>query len=471
MPRIFKSLKGKLAIYFAFAIIFSLLLSGFLSVGLVQHYLRQRMISDLQSQVESIASQVETEGLPLRRYVQDLEQVQGVRVSVVPRQEGAALNLPVVPGQGLGPAARLEASGELPFIDWEQIGRGETQTLETDLPGMDRKALAAAHGFSINGELAGAVIVSKAVTDLQPWQPLAGELLIAAAIALAISLLFAFLLARHLSRPLHEITQAAVAVADGDYSRQVGIQSSDEIGQLADAFRHMTAQVQKSQDQQRQFVINVSHELKTPLTAINGHVQALKDGIASDPEDVARSLEVISAETGRLKRLIDDLLNLAKFDAHQFELRNSTVHLGDLLPSVVSGFEGEARERSIELGLEEGEDIILNTDPDRLRQVLTNLLQNSLAHTPSGGSVRIKYDSGAGQARIAVSDSGSGISEADLPHVFDRFYRSGEGTLEAGLGLGLPISRELAQAMGGDISVATSEGGGSTFTVILPLGS
>jgi len=326
------------------------------------------------------------------------------------------------------------------------------------------------------------------------------EFLIAGAISLAVSLMFALLLARRLSRPLHEITQAATAVAEGDFSSELEVRSNDEIGRLADAFRNMSAEVRQAQEQQRQFVINVSHELKTPLTAIAGHAQALQDGVATDPETVSKSLGVIVIETKRLSRLIADLLSLAKFDARQFELRNDIVVVSDFLDSVAESFTRDAEERGITLhadsesinaGTEQGladnsnagpvqgladnsnggsaPGLAVNSDPDRLRQILANLVQNALLHTPHGGSVALTALRDSDFLEIAVTDSGDGIAARDLPHVFDRFYRGGEGARDAGLGLGLSISRELARALGGDITVESSPGEGSTFTLTLPL--
>jgi signal transduction histidine kinase len=463
----FKSLKGKLAVYFALSIVLSLLLSGLLSVGLVQRYLRQRTISDLEAQAQTISGRIESEGLPQQRYLSDLERVQGVRVDIVPRQVDSVP--PLLQRGSRGEVARLFRS-QLSFLDWQALEQGQTQISETMLPGEDREVVAAAHGFRIEDELAGAVVASRAVSSLAPWRPLAMEFLIAALIALAISLFFAFLLARRLSRPLHEITKAATAVADGDFSRRITVTTEDEIGRLADAFRHMTAEVERSREQQRQFFMNVSHELKTPLTAITGHVQALRDGVARNPEAVTASLEVISEEAGRLNRLIEDLLSLARFDASQFELRSSSFSLDEVLVSAADGFSRQARRRGIELFLPEATGLELFTDRDRLRQILDNLVSNAITHTPEGGSVSITAQRVEGEARITVSDTGEGISSADLPYVFERFYRSPDVTHGAGLGLGLAISRELARAMGGDITAVSRGGEGSSFILTLPLG-
>jgi signal transduction histidine kinase len=485
-----KSLRGRFAAYFALSIVISLLISGFLAGTLVQRYLKQKTISDLKSQVEALSNQIETEGLPQRRYINDLEKMYQTRVIIAPYGEQALGQLPQPGPRGdlAEPNARL-----LPILDWDLMKAGGTQVKETDLPEIERDVVVVAHGFNAGDDFAGAVVLSKPMRLFQSWRPLAAEFLVAAAVSLVVSLILSFLLARRLSRPLHEITQAATAVAEGDYSSELTVRSNDEIGRLADAFRYMTAEVRQAQEQQRQFVINVSHELKTPLTAIAGHSQALQDGVAGDPQAVAKSLGVIVSETRRLSRLIEDLLSLAKFDARQFELKRTTVAVADVIDTVVDSLSRDADERGVELtageagaiatgGAEMAEAgaISVATDPDRLRQILSNLVLNALSYTTAGGRVTIttRLVSGAampvavpaasGSIEIEVADTGAGIDPADLPHVFERFYRADNGARGAGLGLGLAISRELACALGGDITVSSTPGKGSSFTVSLP---
>lgn len=459
-----KSLRGRFAAYFILAIAISLVLSALISAGLVQRYLRQKTISDLRGQAESLSTQIENEGLPLGRYVSDLEKVNETRVLIIPYREQALSRLPRGPrGDEIAPTV-----GPFPFIDWELLRTGGTQVAQTEIPGVERDLVVVANGFDVDGELAGAVVVAKPLRALQSWAPLAGWFAVAIAVSLAVSLLMAILLARRLSRPLHEITQAAEAVAQGDFTRSVSVRSQDEIGRLADAFRYMSGEVQKSQEQQRQFVINVSHELRTPLTSIAGHARALSDGVASDPAEVSKSLAAINTETGRLSRLIEDLLSLAKFDARQFELKTATVLLSEELQGVAAAFARPAQEQGVKLSVTVPSDLTVTTDPGRLVQILTNLVQNALGHTPAGGSVIVNARRAGSQVELSVSDTGRGISPQDLPHVFDRFYRAGREAPEAGLGLGLSISRELARALGGDISVSSNPDEGTAFTVSLP---
>lgn len=485
MPGFTKSLKGRFAAYFALSIVITLLVSGFISVGLVQRYLYQKTVSDLKFQAESLAGQIETRGLPQRQGLADLEKMYETRVFIAPYREQALDSLP-----RRGPMGEQAESNSklMPLLDWDQIQSGKTQVTETSLPEIDSEVVIAAHGFKAGGELAGAVVLSKPLRLLPSWGPIALVFLIAGVISLTVSMLLALLLARRLSQPLHEITQAATAVAEGDFSSELTVRSNDEIGRLADAFRNMSAEVRQAQEQQRQFVINVSHELKTPLTAIAGHAQALQDGVATDPETVAKSLGVIVLETKRLSRLITDLLSLAKFDARQFELRQDSVIVSDVMDSVADALARDAADRGVtlvaeqeiaseaqpssspaDIAGEETNELAVNTDPDRLRQILANLVQNALSHTPPGGRVTISASSSASQLEIEVSDTGDGIPPEDLPHIFDRFYRGGEGARDAGLGLGLSISRELARALGGEITAASTPGKGSRFTLVLPL--
>lgn len=461
-----RSLKGRLALYFALAIAASIIISGLLTVGLVQRYLKQKIISDLEFQAEALARQVEVEGLPQRRYINDLERVFGIRTTIVLQREQARELLPRPGADAAEPGSRQE----LQFLDWEQLARGETQVKETSLPGVESEVVAVAHGFEAGGQQAGAVVMSRPLKQLQSWQALAGWFLVAAIPSLAISLLIALMLARRLSAPLHEITGAATALAAGDFSRELSVRRDDEIGALADAFRHMASEVERSQQQRRDFIINVSHELRTPLTAISGHAQALLDGVAAEPAQAERSLKVIEEETRRLSRLIDDLISLAKFDAHQFELRREAVALPELLQAVADSFARKAEEGGVSLTVAAPPGSAIETDPDRLRQILANLVGNALGHTPAGGEVNLAVRLDADGAVFEVADTGRGIAAADLPFVFDRFYRAAGGAKEAGLGLGLAISRELARAMDGDISAASRPGEGTRFTVTLPGG-
>lgn len=297
-------------------------------------------------------------------------------------------------------------------------------------------------------------------------------LLQAALIALLASLLLAFLMARWVSGPLQGLAQAARAVAGGDFQAAPEQGGPREVRQVVNAFNEMVAQVQAGQRAQRDFVANVSHELKTPLTSIQGYAQAILDGTASDPDQRQRAADVIHAEALRLRGLVDDLLDLARIDAGQIQLTKEPFDPQALLMGVVERLQLTLREKDIELQLELDDLPRIVGDADRLRQVFLNLLVNAIDHTAEGGRITLGGLVAGSALRIFVEDSGPGIPSEEQARVFERFYQldaartSGTGR---GAGLGLSIAQELVAAHEGTIEVDSRVGEGARFTVVLPL--
>jgi signal transduction histidine kinase len=237
-----------------------------------------------------------------------------------------------------------------------------------------------------------------------------------------------------------------------------------EISHLAARFREMALQLQEAEALERNFLMTVSHELRTPLTAIRGHVEALLEGVVEDEEASAYSLEVISLEAERLERLVGDVLDLAKLDTHRFALRREEVDMERLIDRAYSGFGEEARRRGIDYQRSITAKPILETDGDRVLQVISNLLANAFRWTPDGGRVGLALKQVDGTIRVAVDDSGPGIPQDEQERIFRPFWsRDGQGT-----GLGLAIARELAAALGGEIELQTEAGKGSRFELVLP---
>jgi two-component system OmpR family sensor kinase len=292
--------------------------------------------------------------------------------------------------------------------------------------------------------------------------------------SLIVSFVLAVVIASSVSRPLRRAVDAAHAIAEGDYTQQVEERGPREVRELAEAFNHMAGQVQQSRQAQRDFLANVSHELKTPLTSIQGFSQAILDGAAAEPERAAR---VIYDEAGRLHRLVEDLLDLARIESGQTPLRREHVDLQTLLDGILEGFALRAGEKSITLAHQLVDLPRLTGDNDRLAQVFTNLIDNALAHTPGGGQIGVRARHaprpGGNQpgVEITVSDSGPGIPPEDLSRIFERFYqvdKSRSRTQRAGSGLGLAITKEIVEAHGGLIRAESAAGQGATFIVWLP---
>lgn len=291
--------------------------------------------------------------------------------------------------------------------------------------------------------------------------------------ALLLSLLLAYLLSRWVADPLQRMLAAARGFPAGQ-PRRLPLEGPREVQTLTGAFNEMTARVQAGQKSQRDFVANVSHELKTPLTSIQGFAQAILDGTADTPEARAQAAGVIHAEAGRMHRLVLDLLDLARLDAGTADLQRAAVDMAALLNMVAEKFSLQTGQANVALQVEAAALPTLSGDGDRLAQVFTNLVDNALKYTPAGGQVTLRAAAIGGQMEVTVSDSGAGIPPEALPHIFERFYqadparRGGEGH---GSGLGLAIAREIVLAHGGTITARSTPPKGSTIVVRLPLAS
>ena len=313
-------------------------------------------------------------------------------------------------------------------------------------------------------------------------EPTAGEffsdyflrpLIFAGVLAFLLAVLMAALVARSVVRPLQNLAVAAGAVARGDYDHRVPPQGPEEVRDVAESFNSMAAQVNATQTAQRDLVANVSHDLKTPLTAISGWSQALLDGTADTPEERRRAAETIFDEAGRMARLVNDLLDLARLESGQFQLTQRVLDLGQVMADVERGLLPRARDREIDLSLDLSPTPPVLGDRDRLVQVFNNLADNALTYTPAGGQVGLAVRAVNGAVEGIVSDTGPGIPAEELPRVFERFYRLEKSRTRGqdnrrGSGLGLAIVNELVAAHGGQISVSSRVGQGTTFVVSLP---
>jgi two-component system sensor histidine kinase ResE len=233
----------------------------------------------------------------------------------------------------------------------------------------------------------------------------------------------------------------------------------------------MAARVTASQNSQRDFVANVSHELKTPLTSVQGFAQAIIDGTAKTEENQKQAAQVIYDEAGRMHRMVLDLLDLARLDAGTADFRRERLELGPVLQRVIEKFTPQSREAQVELVARVEPLPAMIGDGDRLVQVFTNLVDNALKHTPPGGRVTLHAAAVDQYAEIRVEDTGTGMPKEELSRIFERFYqldKARQGGPRHGAGLGLAIAWEIVQAHDGTLTVSSQEGKGSRFTVRLP---
>jgi signal transduction histidine kinase len=352
------------------------------------------------------------------------------------------------------------------MLDQQALDDGRVQTFELVPPGRDRTFLAAAYPIQLGDETFGAIIVAKPRAELQErWMDLMGRLGLAFVFGLAVAVGLVWYLSRRITKPVLALSRAADEVAARRYSAVLPeSKSSDEIAHLTDRFREMTGRLAEAEAHERNFLVRVSHELRTPLTAIRGHVAALREGVADDPDARKASLDVIGAATDRLSRLVGDLVDLARLEAHSFTLEEEEVELRRLVEQGYQSFAEEAKRRDIDYELALRADPVVVTDGDRVLQIVSNLLSNAFSWTPDGGTISLALTQDNGAVSVAVTDSGPGIQPDDRDRVFRPFVSENGG----GTGLGLAISRELAQALGGELGLTSVVGRGSRFELRLP---
>ena len=294
-------------------------------------------------------------------------------------------------------------------------------------------------------------------------------------IAAGLSLLLALLLSYTLMRPVRELTQAAHRLGEHDLSQRVRVSGKDELAELALSFNSMADSLQQAEDSRRALTADIAHELRTPLAVQRANLEALQDGVYPlTPENLAPVLE----QNLLLTRLVDDLRTLALADAGQLTLERTPTDLPALVHRIVERFQSQAAARSINLQFINSstgpKTQTLNLDPQRIEQILANLLSNALRYTPDAGQISVHLmpvTAAPVGVQITVHDSGSGIPTEALPQVFERFYRAdrSRSRAEGGSGLGLAIARQLAEAQGGSLTAANHPQGGAVFTLTLPM--
>ncbi|HVV57954.1 MAG TPA: HAMP domain-containing sensor histidine kinase [Gaiellaceae bacterium] len=307
----------------------------------------------------------------------------------------------------------------------------------------------------------GLLVLRPASAGSAAWDPFQRDLILSAIAGVVFAAALSFLVARTITGPVRRVAAATRALAADERHEPLPTGGSDELASLAQAFNEMAEQLQASRDAERAFLLSVSHELKTPLTAIRGYAEGLADG-AFDPDEAAAT---IALEAGRLERLVRDLLDLARMNRHEFAVRHEAVDLAEVARTAIARHEAQARDFGVTLTAEAAESWV-EADHDRVVQVASNLVENALRATSAGGTVTVRVEPG----RLLVADTGPGIAADDVPRAFERFYLYDKASRDrqVGSGLGLAIVQQLANAMGGRAWVETAPGRGATFGVELP---
>ena len=295
------------------------------------------------------------------------------------------------------------------------------------------------------------------------------QTLISFAACFAVAMLGSFLISKRVLRPLYDINLAARALAKGDFSQRIEARDRGEIGQLVETFNMMSAELEKYENTRQSFVANVSHELKSPMTSIQGFVQGMLDGTI-EGNDQKQYLEIVLSETKRLNNLIADLLDLAKIDSAQFPMHMTVWDLSEMLRRSLINFMGKIEAKHLELAVNIPEEqLMVRADSDRIAQVLTNLLDNAVKFCDERGTLKIWVYCAENKVHVNIANTGECIPAADLPFVFDRFFKvdKSHNRKSPGTGLGLSIVKKILLQHGQDIWVNSKPGMGTVFTFTL----
>jgi signal transduction histidine kinase len=458
---VYSSLRVRLPLLFLAGILLAGVVTTLISVRLFQEFAHDQTVAELKREATGIAKLYSAA-------INDTFAVQRKRDSRrAPRF--AAANLELATGTkifyvGVNPFPG-EKSGlrhlDLDTIDWAS---GESLTFEFTPPGAKNAHLAVAAPVTLKGQPIGAIVVAQVKGDINDSVvSLIRRLAIAGLLGLLVAGILAWYLSRRIVRPVLALSDAADEVARGNYDVAVPRRAPGEIGHLAARFEQMTGRLAEVELLERNFLMSVSHELRTPLTAIRGHVAALLEGVVEDPEQRTLSLEVVAAEAERLERLVGDILDLAKLDAHRFTVLREEVDMEQLVEIAYQTFTEEARRRSIDYRVDVRDRAVIVSDGDRVLQIVGNLLSNAFRATPDGGQIRLELARENGAVHVAVEDTGPGIPPDQRERLFRAFVSDGGGT-----GLGLTIAKELSTALGGRIDLDSEVGRGSRFELVLP---
>ncbi|SDF17247.1 sensor histidine kinase [Sporolituus thermophilus] len=462
-----RSIFGRLFLSHVAVILLTTLVLGLFMSYLVRNHAVRTKQSDLlvKGRVVSqlLAPDLRQGRVPSAEQLQELEQLAGATLWLIDREGRVIAGTP--PNRWA--KAFPEAADEL-----SALFAGEAQTwVRTSRRQTDRSIVV---GIAVPGaNPQTAVLLYASITGVnKAAQAVEKLLLYSLGIGILAALAFALVMARGLTRPVADISLAAARFAGGDYTSRTGATGDDELGRLGRTFNAMAEALAHAEENRRKFLADVTHELKTPVASIQAMAEALQDGLVKDTDQQHRYLGTIVGEAKRIDRLLRDLLALAELEAGALSIVKEPLDLGyfwheqaDRLAPLLS-----SKNLTLNLRLPNQPAVVL-ADPDRLAQVALNLITNAVRYAPAGSNIDVTITLSPPNASFTVRDYGPGIPAADLPHIWERFYRVDKARTRAagGTGLGLAITRELVRYMGGETIAESTPGQGAAFTVTLPL--
>jgi two-component system OmpR family sensor kinase len=467
MPRPLRSLRNRLTL------IFALIVAG--AIAIVYFYVTPRLEEELVAQkLERLAEDAQRESSPLAKAVgvEERQQVLEADANTAAKYSSSEVTvlqvtfgdvIQILPVADSGPGSAALADVHDVASRAAQTEKPVTATAETDV---GRQALAA-QPLIRNNKVRGVAVFAGSLSDVQAnVQLIRQRILVAGAIALVLAAIGGYLVARALTSRVKRLERAARKVAAGDFSNPIKADSDDELGQLATAFDDMQRQLARLDTARKQFIASASHELRTPIFSLGGFLELLEDE-ELDEETRAQFLGQLRGQVARMRKLATELLDLSRLESGALELRPEPTDVGQLAREVASEFTPAIASHDAELEVRAApEPIEIDCDPERVAQVMRILLDNALVHTPAGTTIVVSAAREDGHVTLEVADSGLGIRNQTMPHIFEPFFTSADGA--RGAGLGLAIARELADQMHGRLTVR-SVPGQTAFKLTLPV--
>jgi signal transduction histidine kinase len=473
-----RSIRARLSFNYLFVLILGMTLAGLLVWWAVGDLYINTQRENLLAQAKLIAAGLQDAPLPTEPaepYSQTANVSPGMHTRLISDSGAVVLGLPLADQM-----IQLSESDQFASIPpSELVQRPEIESALNGTPATalrnvienQRVLYAAAPVQNSDGKIVGIVYIATPLPSAGlPFRVIL-QLIGAVAVAVLIAALAGSLLARKISIPLEELAGAAHAVSSGDLKQQISTYTDiSELQSLGQTFNEMVDNLRQSDETKKAFIADVTHELRTPLTVIKGTIETLEDGALDDLEGRGSLLNAMMRETDRLIRMVNELLVLTRADAGSLPLNIQDLDLTELAQIRCESLRRTAAQQNVELKVQ-GQSQMISADPDRLSQVLDNLLANAIRHAPQHSTIVVNIQSKIKEVECSVSDSGPGIPANHLPLIFDRFYRveSSRDRLSGGTGLGLAIARALVMAHGGNIFATSTEGKGTTVTFWLPV--
>lgn len=464
------SLSGRVALGAVAGLIVAALLFAAIAVSLIRGEATNQARAELDRQagaVAGIVSERATTALSTGQEFSTREPIGNLEALAGPSTQLYYVGLALSPGAS-------DPTGGLPEtvardLDPDALARDGVQSFEFTPPGATIPTFASAAPVTVNGRYLGAIVLTRPQAEVSAtWGDVLGPVLLAIALGLVVAVALVLWITQRATRPLRDLEQAARRVAEGDLGAEVAEGGAAELDAVARSFNAMVRQLARRDRIAREFLMRVTHDLRTPLTAIRGHALALSDGVV--PEDaVPRSLGAIASEANRLEVLVTDLLDLARMDADRFRVNLAPTDPGEAVRAAVDAMSSAAAAKGVAIEDDIADLPGITTDADRVQQAIGNLIDNAIRWTPEGGTVRVSArPDAAGGVVTEVSDTGPGIAPHMREAVFEPFRSAETPDGKIGSGLGLAISRQLARTLGGDLTAGDAPGGGARFTLVLP---